>query len=353
MSGVETVLGYIDKSELGFTHSHEHIYLDLDSLTHAPKDPEKLKIYNAPFNMEIISDVKNQLSINKDNIDFVEVDTVIKELREFKSRGGGTVACLDLPGIGRNIEIIKEVSIQSQLNIIVATGWYIQESHPEYVKHKSVDELAEIMITELKDGIEGTNIKAGVIGECACSEPVPWHPEEKKVLTAACKAQVATDSAFTIHPSLVGKELGHPPSIAETYVDLLDKEGVDKNKFYLSHSDQTCFDRDYHVRLLDRGITLDFDTIGLEYYLDDVVPGYRVPTDPEREAAIENLCTMGYDKQLMLSQDVFSKLQLKKYGGYGYSHIIKTIIPRLLYRGVSKKQIRNMTIENPKRIFTH
>ena len=90
---------------------------------------------------------------------------------------------------------------------------------------------------------------------------------------------------------------------------------------------------------------------GLEYYYDCEWVGLRNKTDAERIDMVVELCQQGYDKQLMLSQDVFSKLQTKKYGGYGFTHIIKNIIPQLKIKGVTDKQIQNMLIQNPKRIL--
>ena len=43
---------------------------------------------------------------------------------------------------------------------------------------------------------------------------------------------------------------------------------------------------------------------------------------------------------------------MRSYGGYGYGHILEHIIPQLRQRGVSKKQIENILINNPKRLFS-
>jgi phosphotriesterase-related protein len=77
----------------------------------------------------------------------------------------------------------------------------------------------------------------------------------------------------------------------------------------------------------------------------------RLPTDQERIAAVVQLCREGYDRQIMLAHDMALKMMLKTYGGYGYSHILEHIVPELRRRGVSSKQVRNMLVENPKRVF--
>jgi predicted metal-dependent phosphotriesterase family hydrolase len=44
---------------------------------------------------------------------------------------------------------------------------------------------------------------------------------------------------------------------------------------------------------------------------------------------------------------------LVKYGGWGYAHILKNIIPWLVNEGATDKQIRAMTVENPKRLLSY
>ena len=52
--------------------------------------------------------------------------------------------------------------------------------------------------------------------------------------------------------------------------------------------------------------------------------------------------------KVLLSQDIFLKMFLKSYGGYGYSHILENFIPRLKQKGVGELEINKMLIDNPK-----
>ena len=123
------------------------------------------------------------------------------------------------------------------------------------------------MVKEIEEGIGATGIKAGVIGEIGCSNPIPYHSEEKKVVRAAAGAQIETNAAYTIHPSLtdVNKRI-NSLQCADKYVDLIEKEGINLEKFYLSHADRTSMYLDYHRKLLDRGISLGYDCFGKFYY---------------------------------------------------------------------------------------
>ena len=60
----------------------------------------------------------------------------------------------------------------------------------------------------------------------------------------------------------------------------------------------------------------------------------------------------GHADRILLSQDVSAKMQLKKYGGTGYSFIMEKFLPELRSRGVSEEHIQMMMVENPKRVLT-
>ena len=136
----------------------------------------------------------------------------------------------------------------------------------------------------------------------------------------------------------------------EVYIDLIEKGNADPKKFYLSHSDGACRDTAHQLKLLDRGINLSYDCFGFEgTVFGETESGYSGPreaTDWERIYSLVDLCSRGYDKQIVLAQDVCYKMNLKKYGGLGYNHILENIIPILKYEGITQKQIDNMLIHN-------
>ena len=359
MVHVETVLGPISPDKLGITLTHEHIFLELTkSLEKHHKDKmedlgavQRSLMYK-PVSMDMLGALRRGDFRSFDNQELNDVDFAVKELKEFKRCGGGTIVSVTTPDLGRDPLSLRKVSVETGLNIVVSTGWYGKFSHPSYIEKATVEELRDMMLKELTIGIGLTGIKAGLI-KMAAYDPAPYHPDEKKVLEAAVHAQKNTGVGFTIHPSGTD-EKRFKVKPAETYLDHIDEIGAKKEKFYLSHSDWTCHDLDYHRRLLERGVSLNYDTFGMEMYSARSFgnrPGSRTPNDSERVDAVVELCGQGYDRQIMLSHDTCTKLQMKAYGGYGYSHVLEHIVPELMDKGVTKKQIDNMLIENPKRIL--
>jgi len=352
MAQIQTVLGNLNADDMGLTLPHEHITVDAaTTYLKEPEDPEMKSLFHEPIKMQNLGIIRRNPNFSRDNFLLNDVNQLIDELTQFKKLGGETMVSLTCIGLNRDPLVLKKISQSTGVNIVTSTGWYIQPSHPEYVNKLGIDDLAEILVTDLTQGIENTNIKAGVIGEIGTSEPVPYHPDEEKTMRAACRANKQTGFGYTFHPSPSNSSAQVNIFIGDKLVDIIEEEDADINKFWMSHADQIAHTIDNLKSILDRNVTISFDMFGLEYYYDCEWIGLRNKTDAERIDMVVELCQQGYDKQLMLSQDVFSKLQTKKYGGYGFTHIIENIIPQLKIKGVTDKQIQNMLIQNPKRIL--
>mgnify|MGYP001464778807 FL=1 len=180
----------------------------------------------------------------------------------------------------------------------------------------------------------------------------PYTELEKKVILAACLAQKETNVPMTIHPALIDvKKRNGFVKCGLDYIALLKQEKVNLNKFYLSHADRTCFDLDYHKSLLDQGIYLSYDCFGKSDFFDNAFPGAGGLSDYPRMKALVKLCELGYEKQLLISQDVCFKTSLRRFGGMGYSHFLENIIPNLKTLGLKDSSLKNLLINNPKKLF--
>jgi phosphotriesterase-related protein len=45
------------------------------------------------------------------------------------------------------------------------------------------------------------------------------------------------------------------------------------------------------------------------------------------------------------------KAQLRRFGGYGYDHVLRHIVPSLQRNGVPEATIQTLLVENPRRAF--
>ena len=79
--------------------------------------------------------------------------------------------------------------------------------------------------------------------------------------------------------------------------------------------------------------------------------GTPEPSDTQRVEMVRKLIHDGYLDQVLLSQDVCMKIQRMAYGGMGYAHIMRDILPLFRKEGINEEEIRTMLVENPKRIL--
>ena len=344
MEYVQTVLGRIAPEDMKITLPHEHILWD-HGVVYASglsDDPEEQAFLHRKICMKDLGKIRYNMHAHRDNVYQDDPVEAAEELSEYKRAGGTTLCDCSCFGTGRNPRAVRQVAKDSGVNIIMATGVYVERSHPEQIRQLSINGLADMFIKELTEGMDDTDIKAGFIGEMGVSADFPQR--EKDALVAACIAQKETGAAILIHqPGF---------HIAWEIVDLFEKNGGDLSKTALCHSDAMIGDIDCLDGLAKAGINLTFDQFGLEFLMR-IVDNYNVwlPRDYDRIRTVAELLRRG-NQNIMLSQDVAFKACYKKYGGWGYSHILENIIPLLLHEGVTQEQIDQMTIENPKKIFT-
>jgi phosphotriesterase-related protein len=90
--------------------------------------------------------------------------------------------------------------------------------------------------------------------------------------------------------------------------------------------------------------------LGMDYwYADQQV---QCPSDEDNARAIKGLIEAGFGDRLLLSQDVFIKMMLSHYGGFGYAYVLRHFVPRLRRHGVGEDSIQAMLVDNPRSIFT-
>lgn len=202
---VMTVNGSIAPDKLGITDVHEHIYLDIVKTWIYEKSEHEYKraLLDKPVTMDILGILRRDPTICRDNLRQDDHNLALREVTEFKNAGGQTIVDVTNKHMGRNPEGLRMISQKTGINMISATGFYVEAALPDFVKRKTIDELAAEMIEELTHGMDGTEIKAGIIGEIGTSVKVT--PNETKILNASSKAQLATGVPIYVHTERPGK----------------------------------------------------------------------------------------------------------------------------------------------------
>lgn len=330
---ITTVLGEIHEDKLGVTSSHEHIFIDMRMCVDETEDsPACFKdSIRGDNRAEVFSDPYAIL----DNALLDNTDDAVTELEYFKAWGGNTIVDCTLDEIGRDPVKLKEVSRRSGVNIIVGCGHYYHKAHAPYVKDAGVDVLAEEMHKDITVGIGDTDIKAGLIGEIGTSAVM--SSDEKKVLHAAGMVGAQTGKAVHVHTDLYTEN-------GFEVVDILKSEGMKEDKICIDHVD-VWLRPDYIRALLDRGVYVEFDNFGKEFYVSEE---RRFAYDLERVKLLKLLIDEGYKDRILVCNDICLKTMWKKYGGTGYAHILRTVKFMAEQNGIDDATYMSILTDNVK-----
>lgn len=328
---ISTVLGEIHENDLGVCSSHEHIFIDMRCCVDITGNEgetfyDKIRMDNRA---EVFADPYAIL----DNALLDGVDDAVEEMLYFKKHGGNTVIDCTLDEIARDPKALREVSERSGVNIVVGCGHYYHKAHHPYVKHATVEELAREMHRDITVGIADTGIKAGIIGEIGTSAVM--SDDEKKVLHAAGIVGAETGKAIHVHTDLYTEN-------GFEVADILMGEGVKPEKICIDHVD-VLLRPDYIRALLDRGVYVEFDNFGKEFF---VSKERRFAYDLERIELLSTLIGEGYGSRILVCNDICLKTMWKKYGGLGYAHILRTVKDMALQHGIDENTYHKILTDN-------
>jgi len=351
---VMTVQGPMRSDAIGLTSMHEHILCDLTS--YRTEEADALARAGSP---DLAFDLGNRGFLGEQGFFCSSSNCVLDdsaamrgELAEFKATGGATILELSCPGLRTDVEAVRDIATFTGVNVVVSTGLYIEASWPPTLAAMDEQALEDFMVAEIEDGIAGTGIRAGHIGELGVTD---LGPRQVSVLRAAARAAVRTGVAVTVHP---GWDRGCD---GRKILPLLTGEGLPPDRIVIAHADAffTEHDRrrlirdprsrnirtDYHIELLVAGANISIDCFGHNW---NIAPNdWVIESDIDRLAGLLALVEAGYASQIVLGTDVCFKMLTRRGGGLGYRHLTGTILPLLRRLGLQEKDINMMTITTP------
>ncbi len=324
MYSVSTVLGPISPADLGITLMHEHI------------------LYGYPG----WEGDRTIAPLNKEQI----VKTSVETLSRLK-KDHGLQTYLDATPLdgGRMVDILKEVSEKSEVNIICSTGYYYEgEGSPTYWKVRASlgdirKELYDLFMTEVSVGIMDTGIKSGVL-KVGTSKGCITDYERIMFETAA---RVSRETGVPIITHTQEGTMG--PEQAK----LLIAEGVNPQKIQIGHMSDNL-DLRYQEDTFKQGVYVSWDRMGLQGLVG-------CPMDEQRYDVMIELIQKGYADQMMISHDyIITWLGrplnlpgeiLPLVANWHPAHLFENIIPRLKEGGVTDEQIVTIIEDNPRKLF--
>jgi 5-phospho-D-xylono-1,4-lactonase len=312
---ITTVTGPISPEEIGFCHSHEHLFL---------KNGKSAKIDPA-------------LCID-------DFDKTVQELNLFKEAGGTTIVEAQPVGCGRNGKWLAAASQQTGIQIVASTGFHKLIFYPEdhWIHTIDADKLSELFIDELQNGMytdgeeawpqDQITAKPGIIKTASDFDGVGGSLY--RYFKAAAQAAITTGTPIMSHTEMGRAALDQ----IKLYTDF----GLPASQLIICHLDRKMDNADYMLHVASTGVYLELDTIGR----------FKYHSDEEEVELIIKLIEAGYENQILLGLDTTRK-RLKSYGGeLGLDYLAKVFLPTLEEAGVPKSLIHKMVCDNSARAFS-
>jgi phosphotriesterase-related protein len=332
---IQTVLGPIEADELGITSMHEHLLADARVL-HAPareQPPESHRVC-----IENLGFLRWNLLALEDNLVLDDPELACAELERAAALGQRAVVDLTVWGLGARPADLPAIARATGMHVIAGCGAYLDRPHPPEAAGAGPEALTERFVAALTDEIEpGSGVCAGLLGLVGTSEPVT--ESERNVLRAAGAAAGRTGAAVTIR-------LDPSARRGEWVLEELQAAGCPAEQVIFGNVDE-FIDRRYLLALARAGATLEWGFGNEAYYRD----GYKDPTDAERLDGLGGILGDGLADRCVLGCSVWTKTQLRAYGGMGYDHLLRRIVPALRGRGVPEETVDAMLVHNPRRLL--
>ncbi|WP_028552132.1 phosphotriesterase family protein [Paenibacillus sp. UNC451MF] len=327
MSFIRTLHGDIRKEELGFTYSHEHIVC-------------RPAFWQERGDDDMLLDDKE-----KSKLDVVD----------FKQHGGRSIVDATAIDYGRDVQAVQEIAAETGIHIVGTAGfnksflWDAKikeelkpltgdyETYTKWIEAKSINELADFVIREVEEGLEGTPFKAGQVKFGTGYNRIT--PLEEKTLRAVARAHHETKAPIHSHT-----EVG---TMALEQIELLKSEGVNLSYLSLGHMDRNP-DPYYHAQIASTGAYMSFDGIGKIKYAPEST----------RISLILELVRKGHEDQILISGDTARKTYYKHYDhGLGLEYIISKWVPRFVDEANrsgfdGQKLVEKFFVSNPANCFS-
>jgi phosphotriesterase-related protein len=316
MAPVETVRGPVEGAELGTVLVHEHVRF---------RDEAVAETWPGQY------DPGEEMSL------------ALEAVRAAAERGANTICDPTAMFGGRDVRFMQQVSEQTGVQIVACTGIYTYDYLPHYFENRSPDHMAELFVSDIERGIQGTDAKAGFL-KCAADEPGVTENVEK-VHRGVARASVQTGAPIMAHSR---PATGTGPRQAEIF----EEEGVDMAKVQIAHTGDTD-DLDYIEGLLGKGVFIGMDRYGLEMFL---------PMD-RRNATVAELLRRGHAERMLLGADYCATIDWFPEEGeqmlfeqgmvredWSMTLVFDEVLPALREDGsLTDEHVQTIFVDNPRR----
>jgi phosphotriesterase-related protein len=314
MPGIQSVTGPVEGPDLGYVLAHEHVAASSSGI---------IRSWPALYS-------------GREAL----VERGVRALAAAKAAGVDTIVDCTTFDLGRDPELLVEVSRRTGVRIIAATGCWVDP--PATLRARSVGQLEEWFRSDLVAGVDGTGVRAGVIKLASDAEVLPFAAT---VLQAAARVSNETGAPIITHTAAAHRT-------GEAQAGLLESCGVDPARVAIGHSDDSD-DIGYLSGLAARGYRIAMDRLP-----NGALPNYGGQNVQDRIEMIARLVDRGFGDRILLGHDdpIWAGLlddedaaRHQASNPDGLAFVSRVVLPGLEQLGLRDDVLRALTVENPRR----
>ena len=303
-----TVSGKLNPNKAGIVLPHEHILVDF-------------------------------IGADQVSPDRYEREAVFKKalpyLEQAKALGCQTMMECTPNYLGRDPELLKQLSKAAEINLLTNTGYYAARNYqhlPPSFFDSSAEEVAEVWINEWKNGIGETGIKPGFIK--IGNDPGDRIELDRKLVRTAAQTHKATGLTIANHLSK-----GYAAVEAIKILEIFKEEGVHPSAWIWVHA-QNEEDMTKHLEVARQGAWIEFDGLSPERII-------------QHASFVINMKNEGLLSQVLVSHDAgWYHVGEAEGGNYrGYNTLFDGFVPALKKQGFTEEEIDILIVQNPAKAF--
>jgi phosphotriesterase-related protein len=323
---IRTILKDYAPAELGggATLFHEHMSLRPDFLLRFRQYAANAQAVNRPPN---VAAAAGQVAVGPppDLSWMRDLDLMSDELTIAQREG---IACIVDAGhadMGRDVGVLRQLSMRSGMPIVVSGGLYAQPFYPAEIGMMTEDQIVQALIEQAEAN------PIGAFGEIGSWDYIT--KDERKVFRAVGRAHLATNIPIYTHTGIPGKS-------ALEQLDIFEDIGVDPKHVVIGHLGNLVDpNTEVHRAICRRGAFVGFDRQGS-------------PNDDPVVAMVMSLIEAGYADHLLFSSDFSNGSLLKRNNkDMGYAKTLTVFVPKVKKAGASDEVLRQIMNDNPRRFL--
>ena len=253
---------------------------------------------------------------------------ILKELNEYRDRGGKTLLDCQPQGCGRDGNRLLALSKASRVNLVACTGFHRKKYYPQdhWLWSATPEKICDFLCSEMEQGLlesrdTPTPVKAGFIKIALESA---WADCLQAGLEGVASAAAKLNSLVEIHT-----ERG---ALAEKAFIYFTNLGLSPPQLVFCHMDKRP-DVGLHKELARLGVLLEYDTF------------YRPKYDPSQNLwpLIECMASSGFSDRIALATDMAeADLYRSIGGGAGLASFPGEIQDQLIEKGIPETARKQM-----------